>query len=183
MSKNYKEATEMAIAAVKDIQDPDLKKSAFEVILRDLLNADPSNIQSTHQETKGASGTESAQPNTGQNKTGLTDEEIDTLFNAEGDVLTLKVRPTGDSVPKQQQMLAHAVLVGYKAVFGKDTVPSLTMVTAARDWNLMDRHFAENVRAPGHIQTKGIKKGAVYSLRPGAMAKLKESMQKMARGE
>lgn len=184
MDQIYKKAVSEALEAVKDVEDADLKKSAFEIVLRQLLNAAPDH-------TRGGPGTDMippesvvAKPNSNHtNKTGLTKEEIDTLFETKGEIVVLKVKPTGESLLEQQQALAHAILIGYHALFGKDSVTSVMMGTAARDWNLLDTNFSRTIQIPGYIQAKGKRKGVTYSLKPGAIAKLKESMQKMARGE
>lgn len=178
----YKKALADAQDAVKDIQDPELKKSGFEIILKQLLQVVPAVVGEVTP-TIPSSG---AEPKTGgvrSSKTGLTEDEIQTLFEVKDNAVILKIQPSGATVPGQQQTLAHAILVGYFALLGNDDVSSPTMAAAARDWNLFDTNFSRTILVPGFIQSKGFRKGVRYSLKPGAMGKIKETLQKMARGE
>lgn len=183
MNKIYKKAITEATEAVRDMEDLDLKKSAFEILLRDLLQG---MSEQKPTEKKGVTfpvGITSTTKDGYKNNTVLTQEEIDSLFEVKKENLLLKIKPTGKSDTEKQQKLAHAILVGYKAIFGKDSVPVSVILTAARDWNLSVLHFGKNIQLAGYVQGKGVKKGAIYSLKPGAVEKLKESIQKMARGE
>ncbi len=184
MNHLYKKAVTEALEAVKEVQDADLKKSGFEIVLRSLLGVVPTGAPITNKAPAMLPRDKVANESGGSiNKTGLTDDEVATLFEVNGETVVLKVKPVGESVPEQQQSLAHAILVGYKALFGKDGISASQMGSAAREWSLKDTNFATNIQTPGHIQAKGAGKGATYSLRPGAIGKLKDSMQKMARGE
>lgn len=182
MNEIYKKAITEATEAVRDMEDSDLKKSAFEILLRDALQG-----MSEHKPTGQKEITSPVEiiskKDDHKNNTGLTQEELDSLFEVKKENLLLKIKPIGKSDAEKQQKLAHVILVGYKAIFGKDSVPVSVMLTAARDWNLSVLHFGKNIQLAGYVQGKGVKKGAIYSLRPGAVEKLKESIQKMAQGK
>lgn len=182
MEDIYKKVVAQALEAVKDVPDADLKKAGFEVVLRQLLQAVAANTTSASGEVTGGKVNVTTKNNP-VNKTGLTDDEVNILFEKKDNTLVLRIKPTGKTVPTQQQILAHAILVGYLALFNRDSVSSAEMVVAAKDWKLFDANFSRNIQTPGYIQAKGVKKGVTYSLKPGAISKLKESIQKMARGE
>ena len=184
MSQEYKDMVAEALEAVKEVEDADLRKSGFEIILQQLLRTkqDGASADTPIVAPKMPAANAPA-PSGRANRTGLTDEEIQTLFEIKGETVVLKVEPTGTSVPEQQQMLAHAVLVGHLALLDKDNVSTTVMSAAARDWNLFDTNFSRTILTPGHVQSRGVRRGVNYSLKPGAVGKLKQSMQKMARGE
>ncbi len=173
MNQIYKKAVAEAMESVEDVDDPELKKSGFEILLKKLIE----NSSETSQSKEGFSLPAGMSIASGySNKTGLSEEEVKTLFEVNEDVVTLKVKPVGVSVPEQQQSLAHAILIGYKAALGKDSVPSSSMLAAAREWNLWNTNFSTNIQTPGYVQAKGVRKGATYSLKPGAVGKLKDSL-------
>lgn len=178
----YKQALREAEEAVKDVADVELRKIGFEVILKQLLKieegAAPQRMQTTKAQTP-----KKPTVATHTNTTGLTSDDLDTLFEVKDDAITLRVRPTGANVAEQQQLLAHAVLLGYKALLGQDTVGAVKLAAVAKEWNLLDTNFGRTIQAPGFIQAKGKRRGVTYSFRPGAIAKLTESVQKMAKGE
>ncbi|MFZ2886616.1 MAG: hypothetical protein WA021_02225 [Minisyncoccia bacterium] len=177
----YKQALREAEEAVKDIADVELRKVGFEVILKQLLHTEeavPQRAQTTKVPTRQAPAI-----STYTNTTGLNSDELDTLFEKKEDTVALKVRPTGATIKEQQQLLAHAVLIGHKSLLGQDAVGAMKLAAVAKEWNLLDKNFGETIQTPGLIQAKGKKRGVIYSFRPGAIAKLKEQMQKMARGD
>jgi hypothetical protein len=182
MEDEYKESVKKAMEAVKYIEDADLRKSGFEIILKQLLQT---GVTSGSSEPAFVKTPESKVIFGGVhvNKTGLTEEELQTLFSVEGEVVKLKVKPIGESVAEQQQLLAHAILFGYYTLLGKDSILATIMGATAREWNLLDTNFSRTIQAPGHIQSKGKGRGVNYSFRPGAVTKLKDAMQKMACGE
>lgn len=181
MENIYQKVVAEALESVKDVPDADLKKAGFEVVLRQLLQATPGG-QLKNENNPGGEGVV-VTGNTQVSKTGLTTEEINILFEDKNGTLCLKVKPTGQTIAEQHQKLAHAILVGHLALLGKESISSLVMLAAARDWHLPEKHFARNIQSPGYIQAKGVGKGVIYSLKPGAVWKLKESLQKMAHGE
>jgi hypothetical protein len=180
--KQYKQALCEAEDAVKDVADTELRKIGFEVILKQLLHTEEAIVASPTGATK-ASAPKTPTAPTSTNNTGLTADELSTLFEVRDDTIALKVRPTGASVNEQQQLLAHAVLLGYKVLLGQDTISAVKLAGVAKEWNLLDTNFGRKIQVPGLIQSKGKRRGVTYSFRPGAVAKLKETMQKMARGE
>lgn len=184
MNQIYKSAVAEALESVKDIEDSELKKSGFEILLKKLIDAP---LDTTQPRAEGStthhSPAKAAHTSLRLNKTGLSEEEIETLFEVDGDTVTLKVKPTGSTVAEKQIALAHALLIGYKATLGQDNVSSLAVAAVAREWNIWDTNLSKKIQAAGYIQAKGIRKAAIYSLKPGAIDKLCESMQKMARGE
>jgi hypothetical protein len=178
----YKKAVADAHEAVKDVEDADLRKSGFEIILKQLLQISPAPTGGAvpHTDDNGIS----LKVNAGRaNKTGLTDDEIQTLFEVKDKAVILKIQPSGTTVPEQQQTLAHAILVGHFALFGSDDISAKKMGAAARDWKLLDTNFSRTILVPGYIQSKGERASVRYSLKPGAMGKVKETLQKMAHGE
>lgn len=179
---DYKKALAEAQEAVKDVTDTELRKIGFKVVLKQILEGDVGKVPPHTSSVKPAVA--HAATTTHPNKTGLGQDELNALFEKkDGETISLKVKPTSAALPEQQQLLAHAIIVGYKALFDKDSVPSLAMVAAAREWNLMDKNFARNIQSPGYIQAKGIKKGVTYSLKPGAIDKIRPALQLLAHGE
>lgn len=178
----YKKALIEAQEAVKDVHDPELRKSGFEVILKQLLQTASVPAGANVVMAPPASGEVKTDSVRGS-KTGLTEDEIQVLFEVKDSIVILKVQPSGTTLAEQQQTLAHAILVGHFALLGNDDISVRTMGAAARDWKLLDTNFSRTILVPGYIQSKGQRGGVRYSLKPGAMGKIKETLQKMARGE
>ena len=178
--ETYIEAIKEAHEVVKCLEDVELQKIAFGVILKRLIGRVYARADALIQSpaTPGDSTTQI------KNK-GLSDEEKGILFEVEDDgkTLKLKVQPIGKTVEDQRLMLVHSILLGYHLLLGEDNVKATIMSEAARYWNLWDTNLSKTIRTSRYIQVRGSGKGKVYSLKPGAVAKLTESIREMIYGK
>ena len=175
---DYSKAIESARELVRDIEEGEIRITAFGIVLQHLLGeASDINLPEDRPHTS-----EDQKRNAVKGE--LTPEELSALFETdENSILKLKVRPTGDTIDSQQQTLAHAVLMGYHKLLGKNEVKATVMGEVARYWNLSDKNFSKSAKTSSFVQARGKGKGLVYSFRPGAVAKLTDEMRKMAYGE
>lgn len=175
-NETYIKVINEAYEIVKHLDNNDLQKIAFGIVLKRLIDETTDVMQPSAPDKDLRIKTTSKE---------LSEEEVNTLFqvNEDGKTIKFKVRPTGATTQDQQLMLMHTVLMAYHLLLKEDSVKATTIGEVARYWNLHDVNLSRTFKTSDYIQIRGKSKGVVYSFKPGAVAKLTDVMRKMAYGE
>jgi len=189
-SQEIKKKIALAFEAVNAVQDKELKATAFGVVLRFLLTApslnqsgrrtSDSNEDTVRENSAGIALVGKVSPVL--NSLSITQEQLSEIYEVDGDNLKLRVKIDDVKSSEQQRKLANVVLFGYKIILDLKEVTGSKLLSVAKDWDIPTDHFVKNVKSSEYLQIRNVGKGKdpIFSLKPGALTKLVESVKTLA---
>lgn len=186
-SKEIKNKISLALEAVEEMQDKDLKPVAFGVVLKQLfaLPLPGQNRFVPEKETHLKStviGTLPIKNSSILNSLPITQDELSSIYRIDGEELKLLVQIKESKNSEQQRKLAHAMLFGYKAMLDIKEVSGSKILLVAKEWDIPTDHFVKNVKSSKYLQIRnvGTGKDPIFSLKPGALNQLVEEVKVLA---
>lgn len=193
-SQDIKKQITLALEAVGQVQDKELKAVAFGVVLERLLtNTLPEQSKPhTSKEVSAKKDTATSASSTTKsspvlNSLPVTQEQLLEIYEIDGEDLKLRVKVNDVKNSEQQRKLAQAMLFGYKVLLDKKDVKGSKLLATAKEWDIPTDHFVKNVKGnkknPNKyvdIRNTGKGKDPLFSLRPGALNKLAEEVIALA---
>lgn len=189
-SQEIKTKIALAFEAINDVQDKELKVTAFGVVLKFLLTTPSlnqggcrtsgSNEDAVRENSAGIALVGKVSPVL--NSLSITQEQLSEIYEVDGENLKLKVKVDDVKSSEQQRKLAHAVLFGYKAILDVKEVVGSKLLAVAKGWDIPTDHFVKNVNSSEYLQIRNVGKGKdpIFSLKPGALNKLVEEIKVLA---
>ncbi len=193
-SKEIKKKISLALEAVQEIQDKELKAVAFGAVLKQLLITELPDQSKTHTPNKVLAENDTGPTLSSDAKTSpvlsslpITQAQLSEIYEVNGDELKLRVKVNDAKNSEQQRKLAQVMLFGYKVLLDEKDVKGSKLLTTAKEWDIPTDHFVKNVKGnkknPNKyvdIRNTGKGKDPIFSLRPGALNKLVEEVKALA---
>jgi hypothetical protein len=188
-SQEIKKKIDLAHEAVDEIQDKELKTTAFGVVLKFLLTTSLPNHSERYNSPNEKSVPDNSTHVTPLAKTSsvlsslsITQEQLSEIYEVDGDNLKLRVKVNDAKNSEQQRKIAHVMLFGYKAILDIKEVKGSQLLAVAKVWDIPTDHFVQNVKSSEYLQIRnvGTGKDPILSLKPGALNKLVEEIKALA---
>ncbi len=193
-SQDIKKQITLALEAVDEVQDKELKAVAFGAVLERLLTktlpeqSQPHTSKEASTKTDTTTDTSStAKSSTVLSSLPVTQEQLLEIYEIDGEDLKLRVKVNDVKNSEQQRKLAQAMLFGYKVLLDKKDVKGSKLLATAKEWDIPTDHFVKNIKGnkknPNKyvdIRNTGKGKDPLFSLRPGALNKLAEEVIALA---
>lgn len=193
-SKEIKNKISLALEAVGEIQEKELKAVAFGVVLKQMLiESLPDQSKAHPQKEVVARNSESSDLSSNVkvspvlSSLPITQEQLSEIYEVNGDELKLRVKVNDVKNSEQQRKLAQAMLFGYKVLLDEKDVKGSKLLLTAKEWDIPTDHFVKNIKGnkknPNKyvdIRNTGKGKDPIFSLRPGALNKLVDEVKALA---
>lgn len=188
--QEIKKKIALALEAVGEMQDKELKTTAFGAVFNQLL-ATSLPGQNERRISKENATTEKPIDSVPIVKTSpvlnslpITQEQLSEIYEIDSEELKLRVKVNDAKNSDQQRKLAQVMLFGYKVLLDVKDVRGSKLLAIAKEWDIPTDHFVKNVKgnAKEYVDVRNTGKGKdpIFSLRPGALNKLVEEVKALA---
>lgn len=193
-SEEIKNKISLALEAVEEIQDKELKAVAFGVVLKQMLMTSLQGQDKVHTQKEVVAKNDESSNSSSNVKTSpvlsslpITQEQLSEIYEVNGEELKLRVKVNDVKNSEQQRKLAQAMLFGYKVLLDEKDVKGSKLLLTAKEWDIPTDHFVKNIKGnkknPNKyvdIRNTGKGKDPIFSLRPGALNKLVDEVKALA---
>lgn len=193
-SKEIKKNISLALEAVEEMQDKELKAVAFGVVLEQMLITSLPGQNKVHTPSEAPPRNDAApslsptvRMSPALSSLPITQEQLSEIYEVNGDELRLRVKVNDVKNSEQQRKLAQAMLFGYKVLLDEKDVKGSKLLMTAKEWDIPTDHFVKNIKGnkknPNKyvdIRNTGKGKDPIFSLRPGALNKLVDEVKALA---
>lgn len=193
-SEEIKKNISLALEAVEEIHDKELKAVAFGTVLKQLLTASlptqskaRTSDEALAKNEVGSSQSSDIRTSPALSSLSITQEQLSEIYKVSGDELKLRVKVSDLKNSEQQRKLTQTLLFGYKVLLDEKDVMGSKLLMTAKEWDIPTDHFVKNVKGnkknPNKyvdIRNTGKGKDPIFSLRPGALNKLVDEVRALA---